>query len=484
MSEDLYENGSEGTDGSDADSDETLPPSDKETQPPLEECGQEVEWSQSPLGYFVSHGEDIVKIDITKYPKKICFIFEDKKWTFQIGAIGAVIKFNLRERSLLHCVQAAQAQCVVFSEEMASAFADISRDLLKSCNLYYMGSGQCPVVGAVSLDPLLEKSPTYTPTAPITKFTAQYIGEICRYLMAQPFRTTENQHRVRVMFGNGLQPGLWSDFQTRFGVKIIGEFYGATEGNCNVINIDNTIGACGFTSMIAPFMYPVTLIKVDEDNNIMRDRNGVCVRAKPGEPGELVGKIVAGDPLRQFDGYVNKEATDKKVAMNVFKKGDMAFLTGDVLIIDEYGYMTFRDRTGDTFRWRGANVSTFEVETTISKIIGLSDAVVYGVEVTGAEGRAGMAAIVDPEHKINLVQLCKALQEKLPPYSRPLFIRLMAKAADTTGTHKLKKTTLQTEGFNPHKTEDRLFYMNNRTGQYEPLTLDIYSDICKQKIRF
>ncbi|KAH3803076.1 long-chain fatty acid transport protein 1-like [Dreissena polymorpha] len=556
---------------------------------------------------------------VKKYPKKICFIFEDKKWTFQevdlltnaianffnesgirqghvvalvmenrpdlvfywmglakIGAIGALINFNLREKSLLHCVQAAQAQCVVFSEEMASAVADISRDLPKSCNLFFMGSGQCPVVGAVSLDPLLEKSPTYTPPAPITKFTdrvfyvytsgttglpkaaiishsrfyymasavhmmlgltdqdilydplplyhtaggiigmgqaflwgttvvikkkfsasgfwddclkynctaAQYIGEICRYLMAQPFRTTENQHRVRVMFGNGLQPGLWHDFQTRFGVNKIGEFYGATEGNCNIINIDNTIGACGFTSMIAPFMYPVTLIKVDEDNNIMRDRNGVCVRAKPGEPGELVGKIVAGDPLRQFDGYVSKEATDKKVAMNVFKKGDMAFLTGDVLIMDEYGYMTFRDRTGDTFRWRGENVSTFEVETTISKIIGLSDAVVYGVEVTGAEGRAGMAAIVDPEHKINLVQLCKALQEKLPPYSRPLFIRLMEKAADTTGTHKLKKTTLQTEGFNPHKTEDRLFYMNNKTGTYEPLTRDIYSDICKQKIRF
>ncbi|KAH3802841.1 hypothetical protein DPMN_156531 [Dreissena polymorpha] len=169
------------------------------------------------------------------------------------------------------------------------------------------------------------------------------------------------------MFGNGLQPGLWRDFQARFGVKMIGEFYGATEGNCNIINTDNTIGACGFTSMIAPFMYPVTLIKVDEDNNIMRDRNGVCVRTKPGELGELVGKIVAGEPLRKFDGYASKEATDKKVAMNVFKKGDMAFLTV---------------------------------------------------------------------------------------------------------THKLKKTTLQAEGSNPHKTEDRLFYMNNKIGQYKPLTLD------------
>ncbi|KAH3802831.1 hypothetical protein DPMN_156521 [Dreissena polymorpha] len=249
--------------------------------------------------------------------------------------------------------------------------------------------------------------------------------------MAQPFRPTENQHRVRVMFGNGLQPGLWRYFQARFGVKRIGKFYGAAEGNCNIINIDKTIGACGFTSMIAPFMYPVTLIKVDEDNNIMTDIFGVCVRAKPGEPGELVGKIVAGDPLRQFDGYVSKEATDKKVAMNVFKKGDMAYLTGMLAvrdIVEAYigecglagwlaGWLTgwlagwlagwraggtSLDRTGDTFWWRGENVSTCEMETTISKIIGLSDAVVYGVEVTGAEGRAGMAAIVDPEHKINL----------------------------------------------------------------------------------
>ncbi|KAH3802823.1 hypothetical protein DPMN_156513 [Dreissena polymorpha] len=130
-------------------------------------------------------------------PKRSVFIFDDKKWTFQevdlltyaianffnesgirqghvvalvmenrpdlvfywmglakIGAIAALINFNLREKSLLHCVQAAQAQCVVFSEEMAPAVADISRDLPKSCRLYYMGGGQCPVVGAVSLDPL------------------------------------------------------------------------------------------------------------------------------------------------------------------------------------------------------------------------------------------------------------------------------------------------------------------------------------------
>lgn len=577
-----------------------------------------LKWNVKKYNNAGSSIPKLFQATVEKFPDKTCFIYEDRRWTFQevdqqtnaianyffesgirkgnviailmenrpevvfywlglakIGAVGALINYNLRDKSLLHCIEAAEAHGIVFSQELLPAVQDIAKDLQNSVHLYYIGQGAVSGVNAISLDPLLEKSPTYQPPTPNTKFTdklfyvftsgttglpkaaiishsrfyymsfavnlfleissddilynslplyhtaggiigvgqaflrgttvvikkkfsaskfwddcvqykctaAQYIGEICRYLMAQPFRPSETQHKVRVMFGNGLQPALWRDFQNRFGVKIMGEFYGATEGNCNIINFNNRIGACGFTSMIAPFMYPVTLIKVDEDNNIVRDRNGVCVRAKPGEPGELVGRIISGDPLRQFDGYVSKKASEKKVACDVFRKGDKAFLTSDVLIMDEYGYMYFRDRTGDTFRWRGENVSTFEVETTISKTIKLNDAVVYGVEVPGAEGRAGMAAIVDPHDQIDLVELNKALQKSLPSYSRPLFMRLMRQAADTTGTHKLKKTTLQAEGFNPNIVKDRLFYMNARTGQYESLSMQVYDDICNMKIR-
>lgn len=312
---------------------------------------------------------------------------------------------------------------------------------------------------------------------------AQYIGEICRYLLATPAKPTDNQHKVRVMFGNGLKPEIWKMFQDRFGVKQMGEFYGATEGNCNTMNPDNTIGAVGFTTMIAPFLYPITLIRFNKDTGeYLRDRNGICIKAKPGEPGELVGKIVKGDALREFDGYVNRQATDKKVCPDVFKKGDLAFLTGDVLIMDTFGYFYFQDRTGDTFRWRGENVSTYEVESIISNHIQLKDSVVYGVEVKGLEGKAGMATIVDEHKTLDLLSLTKALQKSLPPYARPVFIRL-ASEVDTTGTHKLKKVDLAKEGFNPNIIKDHLYYLNSKTQQYEPLTVQVYNDICSGKIR-
>lgn len=312
---------------------------------------------------------------------------------------------------------------------------------------------------------------------------AQYIGEICRYLLAQPFRPEEQQHRVRLMFGNGIKPQIWRQFQERFGVSLIGEFYGASEGNCNVVNFENKVGAVGFTTRLAPFLYPVTLIKVDpQTGEPVRDRNGVCVKAEPGELGELAGKIVKGNPVREFDGYVNKGATEKKILNDVFKKGDQAFMTGDVLLMDELGYMYFHDRTGDTFRWRGENVSTNEVEAVVSNQVGLRDAVVYGVEVPGSEGRAGMAAIVDEDNSLDLAALTGALQRSLPAYARPVFLRLM-KAVDTTGTFKLKKTDLRAEAFDPKKTKDRLFYFNSGAGRYEAITASVYADICSGKIR-
>lgn len=312
---------------------------------------------------------------------------------------------------------------------------------------------------------------------------AQYIGEICRYLLAQPCRPEEQQHQVRLMFGNGVKPQIWKQFQERFGVSVIGEFYGATEGNCNIVNFENKVGAVGFTTRILPILYPVTLVKVDlVTGEYVRDKNGVCVHAQPGELGELAGKIIKGNPVRDFDGYVNTAATKKKVLHDVWSKGDTAFMTGDMLLMDEFGYMYFHDRTGDTFRWRGENVSTSEVEAVISNHINLKDAVVYGVEVPGSEGRAGLAAIDDQDRSLDLAALTSALQRSLPPYARPLFLRLM-KEADTTGTFKLKKVQLREEGFDPNVVKDRLYYFNASKGQYEVITPSVYADICSGKIR-
>ena len=154
---------------------------------------------------------------------------------------------------------------------------------------------------------------------------AQYIGEICRYLLTQPQSPEDRSHNVEIMWGNGLRPSIWQQFQDRFGVPFIGEFYGATEGNSNVLNIDSKPGSVGFTSVLLPAVYPVSLIRLTEEGEPARDGRGLCVQCRPGEPGEFVGKIVMGHPARDFQGYVDKVATNRKIITDVFRKGDMYF---------------------------------------------------------------------------------------------------------------------------------------------------------------
>lgn len=142
------------------------------------------------------------------------------------------------------------------------------------------------------------------------------------------------------------------------------------------------MGAIGFVSLIAPSVYPVGLIRVNEETGEpIRGKDGLCIRCKPNEPGMFVGVVLHNHPIRDFHGYADPNATKKKVAVDVFKRGDAAFLSGDILVMDDLGYLFFKDRTGDTFRWRGENVSTTEVEAVISNIAGLKDCCVYGVEV-------------------------------------------------------------------------------------------------------
>ncbi|XP_024944990.1 long-chain fatty acid transport protein 4 isoform X2 [Cephus cinctus] len=311
---------------------------------------------------------------------------------------------------------------------------------------------------------------------------AQYIGEICRYLLAVPQSPNDTAHRVRLMFGNGLRPQIWEPFVERFRVKQIGEFYGATEGNSNLVNIDSTVGAVGFVPRYAGRMYPVALLRVNEDTcEPIRGPDGLCIACKPGEPGVLIGKINPKIAVNDFSGYADKKASEKKIIHDVFKKGERAFNSGDILVMDEFGYFYFKDRTGDTFRWRGENVATSEVEAVISNAIGLKDAVVYGVEVPGNEGKAGMAAIYDPEHSLNLKELGEGVKKALPTYARPLFLRIL-EDLPMTGTFKLKKTDLQSEGFDINKVKDPLYFFD-RTGTYVRVTEQLCKDIQEQKIR-
>nr|XP_030736037.1 long-chain fatty acid transport protein 1 isoform X2 [Globicephala melas] len=270
-------------------------------------------------------------------------------------------------------------------------------DVLYDClPLYHsagniIGVGQCLIYGlTVVLRKKFSASRFWDDCVKYNCTVVQYIGEICRYLLKQPVSEAEGRHRVRLAVGNGLRPAIWEEFTERFGVRQVGEFYGATECNCSIANMDGKVGSCGFNSRILPNVYPIRLVKVNEDTmELLRDAQGLCIPCQAGEPGLLVGQINQQDPLRRFDGYISESATSRKITHSVFRKGDSAYLSGDVLVMDELGYMYFRDRSGDTFRWRGENVSTTEVEGVLSRLLGQTDVAVYGVAVPGAAEGAG-----------------------------------------------------------------------------------------------
>uniref|UniRef100_A0A8C7Z6Z5 Very long-chain fatty acid transport protein n=1 Tax=Oryzias sinensis TaxID=183150 RepID=A0A8C7Z6Z5_9TELE len=346
-----------------------------------------------------------------------------------------------------------------------------------------MGVGQCLLFGlTVVIRRKFSASRFWDDCVKYNCTVIQYIGEICRYLLAQPVSCSETRHRVRLAVGNGLRASVWEKFVQRFKIKRVGEFYGATECNCSLINIDGKVGACGFSSRILPTFYPVRLVRVQEDQKeLVRDSQGLCIPCLPGEPGMLVGRINPSDPLRRFDGYCDPAATNQKIAYNVFEKGDAVYVSGDVLVMDEYGYMYFKDRSGDTFRWRGENVSTTEVEGVLSGLLGHTDVAVYGVSVPGVEGSAGMAALAHTGGQMDLDAFLSAVRQALPSYARPVFLRLMP-SVDTTGTFKIQKMRLQKEGYKPNTTSDRIYFLNSRAESYELVTEELCKAIDEGKV--
>jgi solute carrier family 27 fatty acid transporter 1/4 len=314
----------------------------------------------------------------------------------------------------------------------------------------------------------------------------QYIGEVCRYLLAQPPRPTDTQHCVKVAYGNGLQKELWERFQSRFQVPMIREYYGSTEGNISVINMTGKVGSCGFISVIDPFdLFPIILIKLDEvTEQPIRDSNGFCIVCQPGESGEIIG-LVQRNMFRRFDGYTNNEQTQKKLIHDVRQKGDDWFRSGDVFTYDEDGYLYFIDRIGDTYRWKGENVSTREVETVMSNLLEMRDVAVFGVPVPKTEGKAGMAVIAaDQAPDIDLIKLKSQLSTVLPHYTHPMFIRIV-RSCNLTGTFKLKKGDLKAEGYNVHSVTDPLFYFESQsTKQYKVLDREAYEAILNGTIQF
>ena len=312
----------------------------------------------------------------------------------------------------------------------------------------------------------------------------QYIGELCRYLVNSPPHPREAEHRLRLCCGNGLRPDVWDEFQRRFRIPQILEFYAATESNFSLYNCEGKPGAIGRIPSFLAHRISVALVKFDVvTGEPIRNEEGFCIRCSTNEVGEAIGKILddGSSPGSRFEGYTDKEASGRKVLRNVFVNGDAWFRTGDLMRRDEKGYFYFIDRVGDTFRWKGENVSTTEVVDTISAYPGVIEAVVYGVAIHGTEGRAGMAAVVVSED-FGLVAFRQHLAERLPEYARPLFLRIRGEI-EMTATFKPKKQDLSREGYDPNITADAIYFNDRVRQSFVRLDAVLYERLQTGKVR-
>ena len=243
-----------------------------------------------------------------------------------------------------------------------------------------------------------------------------YIGEFLRYLLSQPESVRDKQNPIRTIIGNGLRPDIWHTFKDRYAIDRIGEFYGASEGNAGFANVFNKDCTVGLGTA------PAVIVAYDVGNDeIIRNQKGFCVEVPAGEPGLLLIEITSKS---EFEGYTSREASEKKVIRNALVEGDAYFNSGDLMKVVDVGFAwgqkhyQFVDRVGDTFRWKSENVSTNEVGEIINQHRDIIFTNVYGVEIPGTDGRAGMAAIVLREdldmHDMDTISLSKHIEENLP----------------------------------------------------------------------
>lgn len=280
-----------------------------------------------------------------------------------------------------------------------------------------------------------------------------YVGELCRYLYEQEPKPNDLDNKVHVIVGNGLRPGIWKGFKKRFGIERVVELYASSEGNVgftNIFNFDNTVG-------FSPITYAVVQYDKDKDEPV-RNSKGFMVKVKKGEAGLMIGEISDKTP---FDGYTDPEKSKKSIFNDVFKKGDKWFNTGDMMRDIGFRHAQFVDRLGDTFRWKGENVSTTEVEQIIDNYEDVAETVVYGVEIPNTNGRAGMAQVRLSKHhdKVDFSDFCAYLKRELPPYAIPVFLRINEAAMETTGTFKHQKNKLKEQAYHLAQQDNPVYVL-------------------------
>jgi citronellyl-CoA synthetase len=318
----------------------------------------------------------------------------------------------------------------------------------------------------------------------IRKYKVNYfisVGEMARYIFSQPARPDDAENPLENMICNGMWGKLIEPFRKRFGLKHIFEHYGSTEGVGTYINHEEVLNMCG--SLVLAGLRQGEVVKCDHNTNEMiYDENGRAIKCAPGEDGILIGEI---NELNVFMGYLNEpEASAARLLKNVFRKGDQYFDSGDLVKLYEDEYISFVDRLGDTYRWKGRTVSANQVADVINKFFGaIEDCTVYGVRVPGIEGRCGMAAVkLMEDEQLDWKKLIAHINNRMPPHARPIFIRIYQEL-DTSINFKQLNKHLQEDGFDPGRISDPLYFLDPLQDQYVPLTPAIYQSLLDEKIR-
>jgi acyl-CoA synthetase (AMP-forming)/AMP-acid ligase II len=341
--------------------------------------------------------------------------------------------------------------------------------------------GACQVLGPGCTLVISPKFSARTQMKELTETKAtvmQYVGEMCRYLVNTPPTPYDRAHSVRVVFGNGMRPDVWPRFKERFNIPTVSEFYGATEGPSATYNVSNNSfsqGAIGGGGWLLDKLFGgrQVLLKYDVENDTpWRDpTTGFCKLVDRGGIGELVYPLEADNIEDRFQGYYgNEKASQSKILRNVLAKGDVFYRTGDLQRRDHNGYWWFVDRIGDTFRWKGENVSTAEVSEVLGVHPALHEANVYGVELPNHDGRAGCAAVSLGDGKAlddqTATSLAQHARKRLPKYAVPIFLRVL-KEMEVTGTMKHQKVNLRKDGVDPSKTgSDEIFWLPPGESKY------------------
>ncbi|HEV2202021.1 MAG TPA: long-chain-acyl-CoA synthetase [Bryobacteraceae bacterium] len=429
-----------------------------------------------------------IDVDIEQYPGEKLHRDERRKVT--VGDRALYI-YTSGTTGVPKAANVSHARLMQWSHWFAGLLETNSNDRLYDCLPMYHGVGGVLATGAVLV---VGGSATISKDFSARRFwndivrwdctLFQYIGELCRYLLLTEPNPLETEHSIRACCGNGLRSDIWRPFESRFRIPRVLEFYAATEGNVSLFNVEGKPGAIGRVPSYLAHRFSPELVQSDiETGEPVRNQRGFCIRCASNEVGEVLGRHLRdlSSVGSRFEGYSSEEASEKKILRNVFEPGDAWYRTGDLMRKDEQGYYYFVDRIGDTFRWKGENVATSEVEEVICAFPGIQQACVYGVAVPGAEGRAGMAMLVTND-ELDIGALRAHLIDRLPDYAVPLFLRTRYEM-EVSATFKYQRNVLVRQGYDPIATSDLIYFNHKERREFVRLDHRLYEHIQLRKIR-